>query len=117
MAKKPIQPIKTARALIKGRSWSADLYSKKDYMVLHGPDSEAMCVVDKRCIDFAAGNVPIERVRHEVLHAFVEECHAQRLDLTLGQLEELICEIYSLDFYQLEEAVHAIYDAFKGEKE
>ena len=85
---------KNIEVSIKGRPWkvrflSNSQYNKKDY----GEDSCALTSCSTREIIFNISKITMGTIRHELLHAFVNECNIESSGLDAIQKEELCCSI------------------------
>lgn len=78
---------------IKGRKWIIEYLTPQQYKRKHGLDSEGICLLHEKRIHLNKALISPGIVRHELIHALVEESNTESADLNANQMEELICAI------------------------
>ena len=78
---------------IKGKQWTIRFLTNAMYHKKIGTDSGAITILEKKIIVFNKGNINPGFVRHELLHAFMEESSVESAMLTPVQIEEVCASI------------------------
>lgn len=78
---------------IMEKKWRISRYSKSYFRRKVGAGTAGLCSFPDRQIYLSAEFFDIETVLHEVMHAYMFECHSSGTQLTTEQVEELACEI------------------------
>lgn len=78
---------------IKGKGWIVRFLTNAMYHKKIGVDSGAITILDKKIIVFNKGNINPGFIRHELLHAFMEESSVESAMLTPIQIEEVCASI------------------------
>jgi hypothetical protein len=82
------------REFIMGKEWIIHGQSHASYARKHGSDSAGITYPDDYELYFDLSRIRPYFVRHEVLHAFVSSSPHHAANLTAGQMEELIAQLY-----------------------
>ena|ERR1035437_9207658 len=99
------KPLKTFLFKVRGRKWTVFVYTVEEYLKIEDVgDSHALTDTDLREFYFQTKWLDLPTIRHEVVHAFVKECHVESADLKGQQMEELLADFFA---YSLEEFVTA----------
>jgi hypothetical protein len=78
---------------IKGAEWTIVFMAKRSYEKLHGEDSSAITIGDKKEIHFNKTDLCPKYVYHELGHAYFFECNTESANLDAYQTEEVFCSI------------------------
>lgn len=99
------KPLKTFLFKVRGREWKVFVYTVEEYRKIEDVgDSHALTDTDLREFYFQTKWLDLPTIRHEVVHAFVKECHVESANLQGAQMEELLADFFA---YSLEEFVTA----------
>jgi hypothetical protein len=74
------------KIMIKGKEWEVTFLFPKVYAKKHGIDSDAITMSSIRTIFFKTDAFNPIVIRHELLHAFVNETCINSSDLTCDQM-------------------------------
>jgi hypothetical protein len=97
------------KIVILGKTWRTKLVTPRTYIKNHTDDSDAITILTDRAIHFRTDCFNIEVIRHELLHAFMEETMMNRASLSPFQVEEIAAEIvgrYAEEIVSLAKDIH-----------
>ena len=86
---------------IKGKEWTIRYLTAAQYKKKIGTDSGAITLLDKKMIVFNKANVEPGYIRHELLHALVEESSVESAMLSPAQIEEVMCSIVQHQWHNI----------------
>jgi len=89
------------KIMIKGKEWEVVFLYPKVYIKKYGSDSDAITVSSIRSIFFKTDAFNPVVIRHELLHAFVNETCVNSSELTRDQMEELCCSLLGDHYYDI----------------
>lgn len=78
---------------IKGQDWNIKFLSRKRYNKKIGEGSDAITLLVKKTIVFNSEAINPGIIRHELLHALMEETHMESAELNPLQIEEVCASI------------------------
>lgn len=89
---------------IKGRDWEIALIPDKTFDKLHNSDGSthtAMTMVNQYKTDFRKSDWCLVDIIHELGHIVYSLSPTRSANLTTGDVEEVMCDIYSSDYFQI----------------
>ena len=106
--------MKSCKVQIKGISWEMRIISKGKYAVLHGLESEAVTMNNKKVIEYREDLFCEKTCIHELFHAYVNECHLQSVDdLNKEDFEEIIAEMLEQHIDNIRLSAKRVYKLLK----
>lgn len=87
--------IKSLKLNIRGIEYTCRLLNDRDYVILHGSDSDAVTISRSNTVDFKASTLSLLTVRHELGHAYFNSSLTETAELTPIQTEECMVEIWA----------------------
>lgn len=89
---------------IKGRDWTFTLLTDKAFDKLHNPNAEgntAMTMTNQYRTEFRKSDWCVTDIIHELGHVVYSLSPTRSADLSSGDVEEIMCDIYSTDYFQI----------------
>lgn len=102
---------------IKGRDWTFALLPDKTFDKLHNPegqDNTAMTMVNQYKTDFRKSDWCLVDILHELGHVIYSLSPTRSANLTTGDVEEVMCDIYSSDYFVIGQWAGLIAEKFFG---
>lgn len=102
---------------IKGRSWEFSLVPDKTFDKLHNPEGEgntAMTMVNQYKTDFRKSDWCLVDIIHELGHVIYSLSPTRSANLTTNDVEEVMCDIYSTDYFIIGHWAGLISEKFFG---
>lgn len=102
---------------IKGRDWTFTLLTDKAFDKLHNPNGEgntAMTMVNQYKTDFKKSDWCFVDIIHELGHVIYSLSPTRSANLTTGDVEEVMCDIYSSDYFEIGLIAGRISEKFFG---
>lgn len=81
---------------ILGRHWKVTLVADEKFEAKFGADVAAVTLPTLREIIFCDGQVSLETVKHELVHAYYHDTCTSSADLTPDQVEEVFCDLFAI---------------------
>lgn len=110
--------MKTMILNIKGRDWTINFVTEKEYFK-KVPDAmesdEAATLSTSKTIYFIKNKISTSAIYHELLHALVSECALASSGLDSGQVEENCCELIGDHFEDIFQWGHKIINFYMKE--
>lgn len=78
---------------IKGQEWKIRILSGSAYTRKYGVESKAFANLDTKTIVYNKNDMTPGIIRHELLHALLDEAHIESALLTSVQVEEMCASI------------------------
>ena len=85
--------IKSFKLNIKGGEWNIRLLPNASYIRKNGSDSDAVVYLNTKTIYFNVNKINLGIIRHELLHAIIEESHTESSSMSADQVEEMCASI------------------------
>jgi hypothetical protein len=104
---------------IKGRSWEFTLVPDKTFDKLHNVNDEghtAMTMVNQYKTDFRKSDWCFVDIIHELGHVIYSLSPTRSVTLEGGDVEEVMCDIYSSDYFEIGLIAGRIAEKFFGRK-
>lgn len=103
--------------IVKGREWTFNLLTDKTYDKLHnseGTHSTAMTLVNQYRTDFRKSDWCLVDIIHELGHVIYSLSPTRSANLTTNDVEEVMCDIYSSDYFEIGLIASRISEKFFG---
>jgi hypothetical protein len=91
--------------------WTAKLHTPKTFIKKYS-DCGAITLLSLREVHFRTDHLAIEFIRHELNHIFLEMCNVDSAEITLHQLEEIMCTINSRETHVINKIAEDIQTFF-----
>lgn len=79
---------------IRGKDWTIELHTEEDFNDKH-EGCTAITETTDRIINFHNGDLTLQTIIHELIHAYHAAGYTNSADLTLDQQEEIFAELFS----------------------
>lgn len=102
---------------IKGRPWKFILMPDKRFDKFHNEDGglrTAITLVNQYEVHFKKSEWCIIDIRHELGHVLKAMSHTNSVDLSPGDMEELMCELYASNYADIALWTDKISEKFFG---
>ena len=102
---------------IKGRPWTFTLMPDKAFDKLHNVDGGSrtgMTWASQYRVDFRASDWTLTDIIHELGHVVYAMAPTRSADLSVADVEETMCDIYSTDYFDIRLWSSRIAECFFG---
>lgn len=102
---------------IKGRQWTFVLMTDKAFDKLHNPNGEsntAMTMTNQYRTDFRKSDWSLIDIIHELGHIIYSLSPTRSAALSTDDVEEVMCDIYSTDYFDIGRFAGLIAEKFFG---
>lgn len=116
MSKKVLKPKNRTFVQIKDETWQCYLWSNSSYKKVHGNDSGAVALVDKKELHFREDEFSIDSVGHELVHAYWTTLHLEStISLKIDDMEEIVASFIGGNFINFYQNTLHVYNELKGD--